>query len=194
MNICPFYFWHSPIGLNVQSSPGQFHWFEYQIPIQSSSLGLFELHHAVRGRWVAESDRSWKYWLKILMEWSQSPSQPQPNAHVLFGYMSATFLLMCSCFRPKAEKLKCGAHSFTRRPQNRCEWDTTVNRPATAALLAANNWLCLRRSFQQGRASVSVASQSHHVKHKRLLQLLFNVFVNSLQNYELGHIQLYIRG
>ena len=102
----PFYFWHSPTGVEVQFSPGQFHWYEYETPIKSSSLGLYELHHAVRGRWAAEGNKSWKYWVKILMEWSQSPSQPQPNAHMLFGYMSATFLLMCSCFRPKADKVR----------------------------------------------------------------------------------------
>lgn len=135
----------SPTSLEVQSSPGQFHWFEYQTPIQSSSLGLFELHHAVRGRWAAEGNGSWKYWVKILMEWSQSPSQPQPNAHVLFGSMLATYLLMCSCFRAKADKVNtCGAHGLTRRPQNRPERNTTASRPAPATLLAGNSWFLER--------------------------------------------------
>lgn len=98
----------SPTSLEVQFSPGQLHRFEYQTPIQSSSLGLFELHHAVRGRWAAEANGSWKYWVKILMEWSQSSSQPQPNCCALTCCLDtcrATFLLMCSCFRPKADKV-----------------------------------------------------------------------------------------
>lgn len=98
----------SPTSLEVQFSPGQLHRFKYQTPIQSSSLGLFEHHHAVRGRWAAEANGSWKYWVKILMEWSQSPSQPQPKRCALtccLDTCQATFLLMCSCFRPKADKV-----------------------------------------------------------------------------------------
>lgn len=48
------------------------HRFEYQTPIKATSLGLFELHHAVRGRWAARGYGSWNYWVKILMERSQS--------------------------------------------------------------------------------------------------------------------------
>lgn len=39
---------------------------------KSHLFDLFELHHAVRRRWVAQSEGSWNYRVKILMERSQS--------------------------------------------------------------------------------------------------------------------------
>lgn len=48
------------------------HRFEYQTPIKVTSLALFVLRHAVRGRWAAQGQASWSYWVKILMERSQS--------------------------------------------------------------------------------------------------------------------------
>lgn len=59
--------------LGIHFTPRQCHRFEYQTPIKATSLGLFEHHHAVRGRWAARGKGSWNYWVKILMERSQSP-------------------------------------------------------------------------------------------------------------------------
>lgn len=91
----PYYFRNSPITywLGIHFTPRQCHWFEYQTPIKATSLGLFEHHHAVRGRWAAQGKGSWNYWVKILMEWSQSPSRCSQRLMLMFselGYILAT--------------------------------------------------------------------------------------------------------
>lgn len=115
-------------------SPGQLHWFEYQTPIQSSSVGLFELRHAVRGRWAAESNRSWMYWVKILMEWSQSPSQLQPNARVNSVWMRLDRAFTnASMFSPK-KLVKFGARGCKHGPRGDGNFGNDQGRDVNAPL------------------------------------------------------------
>lgn len=127
-------------------SPGQLHWFEYQTPIQSSSVGLFELHHAVRGRWAAESNRSWMYWVKILMEWSQSPSRLQPSARENSVWMRLDRALTnASMFLPKklvkfgARGCKHGPHGDGNDQGRDLNAPLWFKRPTNATPLAVNN-------------------------------------------------------
>lgn len=74
-------FSHHPLAPSVfHSRPVPLTWISNTNTIPFGPV--WELHHAVRGKWAAESNRSWMYCVKILMEWSQSPSQTQPNARV----------------------------------------------------------------------------------------------------------------
>lgn len=71
--------------LGIHFAPRQCHRFEYQTPIKATSLGLFEHHHAVRGRWAAQGNGSWNYWVKILMERSQSPCRCSQRLMLMFS-------------------------------------------------------------------------------------------------------------
>ena len=85
---CLFFFpFSTPIThwLGIHFAPRRCHRFEYQTPIKATSSGLFEHHHAGRVRWAARGKGSWNYWVKILMEQSQSPCRCSQRLMLMFS-------------------------------------------------------------------------------------------------------------
>lgn len=93
----PFTHW-----LRIHFAPGQCHRFEYQTPIKATSLGLFEHHHAVTGRWAAQGKGSWNYWVKILMEQSQSLWRCSQRLMLMFSNLHLGNTDICVCLLRKS--------------------------------------------------------------------------------------------